>query len=123
MHHKLELPGIERIRARFLEMLEQRQRALAEHALAAWEGTSLQDINDNLTEARRILHQIAGTAGSLGFDDLGTIARDNEVAIDTHLDGPNGKIASCPTEIIFGLDDFLKSSEALIAEQATLESA
>ncbi|WP_323804163.1 Hpt domain-containing protein [Sulfitobacter litoralis] len=123
MHQKLELPGIERIRARFLEMLEQRQRALAEHALAAWEGTSLQDINDNLTEARRILHQIAGTAGSLGFDDLGTIARDNEVAIDTHLDGPNGKIASCPTEIIFGLDDFLKSSEALIAEQATLESA
>ncbi|MGY9038311.1 MAG: Hpt domain-containing protein [Rhodobacterales bacterium] len=123
MHKKLELPGIERIRARFLEMLEQRQRALAEHALAAWEGTSLQDINDNLTEARRILHQIAGTAGSLGFDDLGTIARDNEVAIDTHLDGPNGKIASCPTEIIFGLDDFLKSSEALIAEQATLESA
>lgn len=123
MHKKLELPGIERIRARFLEMLEQRQRALAEHALAAWEGTSLQDINDNLTEARRILHQIAGTAGSLGFDDLGTIARDNEVAIDTHLDGPNGKIASCPTEIIFGLDDFLKSSEALIAEQATLVSA
>ncbi|WP_448329319.1 Hpt domain-containing protein [Sulfitobacter sp. M13] len=123
MHKKLELPGIERIRARFLEMLEQRQRALAEHALAAWEGTYLQDINDNLTEARRILHQIAGTAGSLGFDDLGTIARDNEVAIDTHLDGPNGKIASCPTEIIFGLDDFLKSSEALIAEQATLESA
>jgi len=123
MHQKLELPGIERIRARFLEMLEQRQRALAEHALAAWEGTSLQDINDNLTEARRILHQIAGTAGSLGFDDLGAIARDNEVAIDTHLDGPNGKIASCPTEIIFGLDDFLKSSEALIAEQATLESA
>ena len=123
MHQKLELPGIERIRARFLEMLEQRQRALAEHALAAWEGTSLQEINDNLTEARRILHQIAGTAGSLGFDDLGTIARDNEVAIDTHLDGPNGKIASCPTEIIFGLDDFLKSSEALIAEQATLESA
>ena len=123
MLQKLELPGIERIRARFLEMLEQRQRALAEHALAAWEGTSLQDINDNLTEARRILHQIAGTAGSLGFDDLGTIARDNEVAIDTHLDGPSGKIASCPTEIIFGLDDFLKSSEALIAEQATLESA
>ena len=123
MHQKLELPGIERIRARFLEMLEQRQRALAEHALAAWEGTSLQDINDNLTEARRILHQIAGTAGSLGFDDLGTIARDNEGAIDTHLDGPSGKIASCPTEIIFGLDDFLKSSEALIAEQATLESA
>ena len=38
MHQKLELPGIERIRARFLEMLEQRQSALAEHALAAWEG-------------------------------------------------------------------------------------
>ena len=102
MHQKLELPGIERIRARFLEMLEQRQRALAEHALAAWEGTSLQDINDNLTEARRILHQIAGTAGSLGFDDLGTIARDNEVAIDTHLDGPSGKIAAARPRLSLG---------------------
>ena len=45
MHKKLELPGIERIRARFLDMLEQRQRALAEHALAAWEGSTLQVIN------------------------------------------------------------------------------
>ena len=52
MHKKLELPGIERIRARFLDMLEQRQRALAEHALAAWEGSTLQEINDNLAEAR-----------------------------------------------------------------------
>ena len=76
----------------------------------------------NLAEARTILHQIAGTAGSLGFDDLGTVARDNELAIDAHLDGPKGKIANCPTEIIFGLDDFLKSSEALIAEQSALES-
>lgn len=99
------------------------QRALAEHALAAWEGSTLQEINDNLAEARTILHQIAGTAGSLGFDDLGTVARDNELAIDAHLDGPKGKIANCPTEIIFGLDDFLKSSEALIAEQSALESA
>jgi len=123
MHKKLELPGIERIRARFLDMLEQRQRALAEHALAAWEGSTLQVINDNLAEARTILHQIAGTAGSLGFDDLGTVARDNELAIDAHLDGPKGKIANCPTEIIFGLDDFLKSSETLIAEQSALESA
>jgi len=33
MHKKLEVPGIERIRAAVPRMLEQRQRAWAEHAL------------------------------------------------------------------------------------------
>ncbi len=117
---KLELPGLDRIRTRFIEMLKDRQAAIAEHALTAWESDDLAEINGNLVGARTILHQIAGTAGSLGFDDLGTEARACELEIDDHLGGPDADLAICPAELIFHIDQFVQSSEALIADQPQL---
>ncbi|WP_372991529.1 phosphorelay protein [Sulfitobacter sp.] len=115
IQQKLELPGIERIRNRFLEMLKDRQYAIAEHALIAWESDELDEINSNLDNARTVLHQIAGTAGSLGFKDLGTQARACEIEIDAHLNGPDADLAICPSPLIFLIDQFVQESEALIA--------
>lgn len=123
IQQKLELPGIERIRIRFLQMLCDRQFAIAEHALAAWESDSVDVIHSNLVSARTLFHQIAGTAGSLGFEKLGDEARNSEIAIDKHLESAQAQVASCPSELIFGMDDFLKISQALIEENSELINA
>jgi len=106
-----ELPGLAKVRTRFLEMLVDRQALIAEHALSAWEGETLDDINGNLEAAKAILHQIAGTAGSLGFTDLGVAARACEGEVIAHLEGPDADLAICPGEIIYHMDLFVKQCE------------
>jgi HPt (histidine-containing phosphotransfer) domain-containing protein len=61
------LPGLDRVRDRFLTMLEDRKTNIASHAIAAWEADCVEDICAHLAAAQSILHQIAGSAGSLGF--------------------------------------------------------
>ena len=102
-----ELPGIERIRKRFVEMLDERQTLIATHGLAAWDGTTVDEIKSNLASAQAILHQIAGSAGSLGFEELGRLARKCETQIVEHLAGPRANHADCPIEIISELDGFV----------------
>ncbi|MFD2740262.1 Hpt domain-containing protein [Sulfitobacter aestuarii] len=104
---KPQLPGLERIRARFVLMLSNRQAQIAEHALSAWDGETLEDINGNLAAAQAILHQIAGSAGSIGLPELGRSARDCELAIARHLEGPDADLAICPGELIHQLDGFV----------------
>jgi len=72
--------------ARFLEIAEQRQTCAGRNTRwPPWKGTSLQDINDNPDRMRRILYQ-SRHCRFLGFDLSGhPIARDYEVAIDTHF--------------------------------------
>ena len=123
IQQKLELPGIDRIRTRFLEMLRDRQSAIAEHALFAWEGHTLEEVNGNLTSARTILHQIAGTAGSLGFNALGTEARSCEIKIDEHLNGPDADLALCPAELIFVMDGFVQTCDDVFNSEAQHVSA
>ena len=65
----LELPGLDRIRFRFLDLLTERKVLVAQHALAAWDGETADDINENLEAACSILHQISGTAGTVGYPD------------------------------------------------------
>lgn len=110
-----ELPGLERVRTRFLSMLADRQEMIASHALAAWEEDTLDGINGNLAAAQSILHQIAGTAGSLGFPELGQSARDCENEIIEHLEGPDADLAICPGEIIHHIDVFVTDCRALLA--------
>lgn len=112
-----ELPGIDRVRGRFLDMLEQRQAAIAGHALAAWDGQTLEEINENLASAQAVLHQISGSAGSLGWADLGEAARECEMEIIAHLEGPDADLAICPGELIHHLDVFVTSCREVIAEQ------
>ena len=58
------MSGLEKIRGRFLDLLVTRQQSIAHHAVLAYEGQTLDEVNGNLAAARDILHQIAGTAGS-----------------------------------------------------------
>lgn len=113
-----ELPGIDRIRRRFIEMLSERQMQIASHGLAAWDGKTVDEINSNLAGAQAILHQIAGSAGSLGFDDLGKAARNCEIRIVDHLAGPDADLAILPVELISGLDSFVAICRQEIEAQA-----
>ena len=113
-----ELPGIERIRKRFVEMLDERQTLIATHGLAAWDGTTVDEIKGNLASAQAILHQIAGSAGSLCFEELGRLARQCETQIVEHLAGPRAERAHCPIEIISELDRFVAHSRHQIDAQA-----
>lgn len=112
-----ELPGIARIRARFVEMLEDRQKEIAASALAAWDATSAAYINENLGNARAILHQIAGSAGSLGLVELGDTARSCEEDIIDHLEGPNAGSDTCPDGLIASMDAFIAKCRTLLDEQ------
>ncbi len=103
----LEMPGLEKIRARFVEMLSDRKVRIAQHALAAWDGESAEEINANLEAAKNILHKIAGTAGTVGFSDLGTCAHLCEEEIIAHLEGDYADLAICPGEIIWRIDSFV----------------
>ncbi|ASM74796.1 MULTISPECIES: Hpt domain-containing protein [Roseobacteraceae] len=100
--------GLEKIRSRFLDLLEARRQSIAHHAVQAYDGITVEDVNDNLAAARDILHQIAGTAGSLGFEELGASARFCENEIIAHLTGPDNDLALCPDGLLVQLDDFVR---------------
>lgn len=82
IQHADALPGIERIRQRFLEMLEDRLDSL-EDAMVEFEfpGTG----RASLSRAQMVLHKISGSAGTLGFERLGDSARHCEDGIISHL--------------------------------------
>jgi HPt (histidine-containing phosphotransfer) domain-containing protein len=117
MSNRPMMPGIEAIQARFVTLLEERQTSIAHHALNAWDGTTVEEINGSLAAAQSTLHQIAGTAGSLGFAELGTSARACEIEIIAHLEGPDADLAICPVELISRLDKFVSDCRTLIDGQ------
>ena len=114
MHNPPLMPGIEAIQHRFVTLLEERQGIIAQHALNAWEGETVEQVNSNLASAQATLHQIAGSAGSLGFGELGTCARNCEIEIISHLDGPDADLAICPGELMHHLDLFISDCRTLI---------
>lgn len=107
------LPGIERIQQRFLGLLEERQTNIAHHLLAAWDCTDPQDTVTDLEAVQGILHQIAGSAGTLGFHELGQSARDGENAIIAHLADPSSKLIS----VMGKVDGFVAQGQALISSR------
>ncbi len=106
--------GLEKIRGRFLDLLKTRQQNIAHHAVLAYDSTTIEDVNTNLAAARDILHQIAGTAGSLGFEKLGISARHCENEIVTHLNTPNDELTLCPDGLLVQLDDFVGQCRSII---------
>ncbi len=112
------LPGLEGIKIRFLVLLDERQGVIAHHALAAWESTDPSEVRHHLGTAQSTLHQIAGSAGSLGFNALGEAARDCENEIISHLEGPSGNNAIFSAEIMAKMDAFVSLSQALLAKAA-----
>jgi len=108
-----QMPGLDRIRLRFLDLLHDRKTSIAQHALAAWDGETTDVINENLEHARNILHQIAGTAGTVGYPELGAAAQQCEAQIISHLEGDYADLAICPGEIIWRIDTFVEACDAL----------
>lgn len=73
--------GLNRIRTQFLIKLSERRDLILQYALAAAEASHQNDVARNLSRAKDVLHQIAGTAGTLGFGTFGADARRLEEAI------------------------------------------
>lgn len=67
--------GLDRIRIRFLEKLEQREARLITAIQVARESPSRRERIAALEECQLILHKLAGTAGTMGFAELGEGAR------------------------------------------------
>ncbi|MCB1379401.1 MAG: Hpt domain-containing protein [Alphaproteobacteria bacterium] len=78
MEAKTMMPGLERIRTRFLDMLSERLTEIDRLCDPSVSGLSPRDA---LTQVQMILHKIAGTAGTLGMNDLGDKARAGENVI------------------------------------------
>ena len=79
------LPGLARVRARFLDMMPAR---LQEIESACFETKDPYAARQGLNKAQTILHQIAGSAGTLGFARFGDEARRvEELIVDYFKDG------------------------------------
>ncbi|KIN63749.1 hypothetical protein Z946_2623 [Sulfitobacter noctilucicola] len=112
------LPGIERIKLRFLDLLQSRQGAIAQCALTAWEASDPDVVRNQLSEAQGILHQIAGSAGSLGFASLGQIARDCEGDIIQYVSHAHQTPVPVCVEVMESLDRFVSASQDLLQDAA-----
>jgi len=106
------MPGIARIRERFVDMLKERQGAIALHAIAAWDSADRAEACEHLELAKGILHQIAGSAGSLGFDALGQTAADCESEIIDYVEAQGTPHKQIPTVIMEQLDMFVSMCNA-----------
>lgn len=107
-----ELPGLNGIRSRFLSLLAERQAYIAKHTVAAWESDNAADQCANLEAAQNVLHQLSGSAGSLGFNDLGQAARRCEEAIIDHTMRHHGTYHQLPESFLEMLDEFVSLSQA-----------
>ncbi|MCR8726148.1 Hpt domain-containing protein [Frigidibacter sp. ROC022] len=104
--HSPELAGLEKVRARFLESHydhHDRLEILLERVSRG------EDVATHLSEAKGMLHRIAGTAGMLGYGRLGTEAREVEYLLDTEL----ANAVEQPDRAILAIDRFLDTSMAV----------
>lgn len=97
--------GLQLIRIKFLTMLDER---LAEIFDLCEDGDVSLENRDTLLQVRSILHKIAGTAGTLGMQDLGQCARDCEMQIDQHVANGTPLVG----EIFESIADFAELAEA-----------
>lgn len=107
------LPNRENEPARFVDLLEDRQTAIALHVLSAWDGETTDSINAHLEEARSVLHEILIAADTCGFAQVHATAQLCEAQITAHLGGPYADLAICPGEILWCADTFLEACESV----------
>lgn len=104
------LPGLERIRLRFLDMLVER---LSDLERLCREMAKDDPQSNALRELQSIMHKIAGSAGTLGLQDLGDTARICENQIIDHLDTGTTVLP----EIYQSLGEFAEKAEYLLCNQ------
>jgi len=101
--------------AHLFAILTDQQTRIAQHALAAWDGETLDAVNGNLKAAKKLLQELAQTARAGGYGRLCTLAEQCEMQILVHLDGPYADLAICPGEIIWCVDTLVEACSDLAA--------
>jgi len=109
------LPGLARVREKFLSLLDERCSAIAEHNLSAWQATDHTKQKSHLSAAGTTLHQIAGSAGSLGLEELGEAARCCEEAIIAFVSDPASRPDQC-SDIVMEIDSFVTYCQDQLAQ-------
>lgn len=109
--------GLERVKAHFLTLLTERRVEIAHHVLAAWEDPSAGAVRHHLEIAQSVLHQIAGTAGSLGFGEFGQRAKECESEIIEYLDTLDEPTVGELCQILAKVDAFIMMSEQIEAAE------
>ncbi|UYV37815.1 Hpt domain-containing protein [Rhodobacteraceae bacterium D3-12] len=114
-----DFPGLEPIRQRFRATLADRQSDVAHHALEAWnasqEGGTPKAVARHLKEVRNRLHTIAGSAGSLGYGELGEAAFHGEAEIISYLEREDAATsAAVPADVIYAINTFIERCGAAI---------
>lgn len=104
-----QFPELDRIRARFIAMLDDRLLQLG--ALGA-NAQSPAQLQANLLQSLNILHKIAGSAGTLGLAQLGDRARACEDQIICHLANGEPDLA----EIRRQIDAFADMARAVASD-------
>lgn len=112
-----QMPNPELEPARFVDLLEDSQTAVALHVLAAWDGETTDGINAHLAEARGVLHEIVIAAGTVGCAEVRAKAQLCVAQITAHLEGPYADLAICPGEILWCADTFVEACASVVPEQ------
>jgi HPt (histidine-containing phosphotransfer) domain-containing protein len=100
------------IRARFVLLLQERQSTIQQKLDIAFEDPK--QAEPALSDIEAVLHKIAGTAGTLGFDELGEKARQTEYLII----GLNGEQGDRRRDVYLEIITFLEYSIAFVNAQA-----
>lgn len=79
------IPGLDRVRCRFLEKLNEREQRLSKAIATSRTSFSRRERAAALDECQQILHKLAGTAGTIGLHDIGEGAQYCEDAIRKFL--------------------------------------
>lgn len=101
------LPGLERIRAHFLERLATSYQELSTCVIDALNTANPDSAGRSLTKASTILHKISGSAGSLGFEELGDAARRCEASVLGYLDTSTRHDKKRLEDVAFNISDFV----------------
>lgn len=112
MHAAKLSQGLARIRNQFLARLFDRREQIIWNTLKAGEANTPAETHKYLGAVRDILHQIAGTAGTLGFPDFGSSAREIESDIDKFLEESDGSYVS--SELLQDLIGFTDVANEII---------
>lgn len=109
-------PGLQQVRERFLNLLSER---LAELDTLCSDDAADPVTPEALRKAQDILHKIAGTAGTLGFQSLGEAANFSEEQIIGHLAEGKPEIQT----VFRGLGAFAEHAEAVMSDADQVRSA
>ena len=111
--HDLALPGLVLIRQKFLVRLAENQKDLEACVAIIDGGSDDASVRQNIQSAVAILHKVSGSAGSLGFAELGVLAHNCERTIRATLDQDAPLGDADRNSVVTLLDDFIDACDQI----------